>query len=253
MAKIPISLQTFTVRDDVAKDFKGTIEQIAKIGYKGIEIGGDVGGMTGKELRKFLDGLGLAVSGCHTSIDIISKDIRPAIDFALELGNKWIVCPYLPKEWRENADDWKKMAKILEDAGRRCEEAGLKILYHNHDFEFTKFDGKYGLDILYENSDPRLVQAELDTYWIKRGGEEPVDYIRKYKNRVPLVHLKDMTADESHTFAEIGEGMLDIEGIFAVAKEAGAEWMVVEQDACKRPPLESVRISFENLKKMGFA
>lgn len=97
------------------------------------------------------------------------------------------------------------------------------------------------------------LRDELDTYWVKHGGEEPVDYIRKYKGRVPLLHLKDMADDADRSFAEIGEGILDIPAICAAAEDAGTQWLIVEQDVCKKSPIESVKLSLENLKKMGMA
>lgn len=253
MANIPVSLQLFTVRDDIDADFRGTLERVAGIGYKGVELAGNTGGLSAAELKSLLDGLGLAVTGSHVPIEVIATDVQPAIDFALEVGNKWIVCPYLSEDWRKDAAGWRSLAKILENAGTRCKQAGLQMCYHNHAFEFEKFDGHYGLDILYSSSSPDLVQAELDTYWVKLGGEEPVDYIRKYKGRVPLVHLKDMANDAERSFAEVGEGTLDIRAISDAAQDAGTQWLIVEQDECKRPPLESAQISLRNLKSMGLA
>jgi sugar phosphate isomerase/epimerase len=130
---------------------------------------------------------------------------------------------------------------------------GLQLCYHNHSFEFQKFDGKYGLDIFYENSDPNLVLAEIDTYWVQHGGEDPAQFLRKYPNRCPLIHLKDMLADAQKSFAEVGAGILNWPEIFKACEAVGAQWYIVEQDRCQRPPLESVRMSFENLKRMGIA
>lgn len=253
MANIPTAIQLYTVRDLLGENFKSTVEKIAEMGYKGVELAGDTGGMNARELKAFLDGLGLAVAGSHTPIEQIAEDVQPAIDFALEVGNKFVVCPYLGDNWRENAEGYIKVAKILEKAGAKCKDAGLRMCYHNHSFEFTKFDGEYGFDILYANSDPELVQLELDTYWVKNGGEEPVEYINKYSGRVPLIHLKDMKDDENRSFAEVGTGTLDMNAIFEAAQKAGTKWYIVEQDVCPGSPLDSAKISIENLKKMGVA
>lgn len=253
MANIPISIQLYTVRDLLGENFKSTVEKIAQMGYKGVELAGDNGGMNAKELKAFLDGLGLAVAGSHTPIEQIAEDVQPAIDFALEVGNRYVVCPYLGDNWRENAEGYIKVAQVLEKAGARCKEAGLQMCYHNHSFEFTKFDGEYGFDILYANSSPDLVQLELDTYWVKHGGEEPVEYINKYSGRVPLIHLKDMSAGDNPTFAEVGNGILDMNAIITAAQKAGTKWLIVEQDVCPGSPLDSAKTSIENLKKMGVA
>jgi sugar phosphate isomerase/epimerase len=129
----------------------------------------------------------------------------------------------------------------------------MQLCYHNHDFEFRQFDGRYGLDILLGATDPELVKAEVDTYWVQKTGVDPAAYLRQYAGRCPLVHLKDMTADESRTFAEIGEGSMDWSAIFTAAEAGGAAWYIVEQDTCRRAPLESVAISLRNLQSMGKA
>jgi len=246
----PIALQTFTVRDDIARDFKGTIEQIAKIGYDGIELGGDTGGMAPAEFRKFLDGLGLKCMSWHAPIESLSGDTQAVIDFAKTLGMEFVGCPYFAGQ---RAGDYYEAAKTLEKVGAKLKDAGIKLVYHNHVHEFTKFDGHYAIDIILANSKHDCVGWELDTYWVKIGGEEPQDFIRKYAGRVPLLHLKDRTAGPNPTFAEVGAGTLNWTDIFSAADEAGTEWYIVEQDTCQRPPLESARISLDNLKKMGVA
>jgi sugar phosphate isomerase/epimerase len=137
--------------------------------------------------------------------------------------------------------------------GEKCMAKGVQFGYHNHEHEFEKFDGEYGLDIIYRNSDPRMVFAEIDTYWAEHAGVDPVEYIKKYSGRCPLIHLKDMEAGEEKFFAEVGNGIMDMKGIVKAAKAAGAKWLIVEQDRCRRPAIESARMSFENLKKMDIA
>ena len=250
MAKIPLALQMYTVRDQMAADFTGTFKEVAKIGYAGVEIGTGAGNMSGADLKKFLEDCGLKLCGVHVPIDALDKDLINVIKYNLALGNKYLVCPWLPEERRNSAAMWQRTARVMASIGAALKGDGLLLCYHNHSFEFQKFDGKYGLDIFYDYCEPELVQAEIDTYWIQHGGEKPAEYIRKYGNRCPLVHLKDMLADEQKTFAEVGSGILDWPAIFKASEAAGAKWYIVEQDRCQRPPLESVKISFENLKKM---
>jgi sugar phosphate isomerase/epimerase len=250
MSKIPVALQMYTLRDVAANDFAGTFKKVADLGYAGVELAG-TGGLSAAELKKLLDGLGLQIAGNHVGLQLLESDLNAALDYNAEIGNKNVVCPYLPEERRKSADDYKTLAALLNKVGATCKERGMQLCYHNHAFEFDKFEGQAGLDILFENTDPDLVKAELDTYWVKYGGEDPAAYIRKYSGRVPLVHLKDMTNDEKRTFAEVGEGTMDFNAIFEASEEAGVEWYIVEQDSCQRPSLESVEISLRNLKSMG--
>ncbi|MNL38747.1 Inosose dehydratase [compost metagenome] len=127
----------------------------------------------------------------------------------------------------------------------------MQFLYHNHDWEFQQFDGEYILDILLRKTDPELVKLELDTYWTKRGGEDPVTFLSKLQNRCPLLHIKDVEDGKEAFFAEIGEGILDFKAIAQAAEQVGTQWLVVEQDESRRNPLESLEISYRNLRSMG--
>jgi len=131
-------------------------------------------------------------------------------------------------------------------------EAGFVFVYHNHSFEFQKFDGKTGLEILYEESDPQVFFSEIDTYWVQHGGGDPADWIRRLKGRAPVVHFKDMVmGKDGQMMAEVGEGNLNWPAIIEACDYAGVEWLIVEQDICQRDPFESLGISLKNLKAMG--
>ena len=248
MAKIPVALQVYTVRDQIEKDPVGTYQKIAEIGYTAVEVGAQ--GMPACEMKALLDDHGFACAGMHSSIEALEADLNAATDYAHGIGTKFITCSYMPEERRRDAAGWKATAKVLCQIAGKIAEAGLVFSYHNHSFEFQKFDGEYGLDILYGNSCAAL-KAQIDTYWVQHGGEDPAAYIRKYAGRVPLVHIKDMTAGDEPTFTEIGNGILDWPAIFAASEAAGTEWLIVEQDVCAGPSLESAKMSYENLKKMG--
>lgn len=242
----------YTVRDQAAADFPGTLEQVARTGYEGVELAG-AGGLSAAQLARILGDLGIRCAGSHEGLDRLESDFNGVVDFQKEIGNRFVVIPWLAEDRRRGAAGWAETAGKMTEIGRKLKAEGLQLCYHNHSFEFEKFDGTYGLDMLYSTADADAVQAELDTYWVKHGGEDPVDYINRYSGRVPLVHVKDMEAGPDRAFAEVGEGILDIRGIFEASERAGAAWMIVEQDTCKRPPLESVKLSLDNIKKMGLA
>jgi len=249
MSKIPIALQMYTLRNEAAEDFIGTLRKVAEIGYAGVEFAG-TGSLSASELKSVLDDLGLRPAGSHIGLEPLEKELGEVIDFNLEIGNRYIVCPGVPEERRNSEEAWKALAETFNGIGAECKKHGLVFCYHNHSAEFQKFNGRYGLDILLQSSDPELVKAQVDTFWVQYAGVDPAGFIRKYPGRCPLVHLKDM-AEDRKSFAEIGEGILDFKAIFAACEEVGTEWYIVEQDSCSRPPIESVRISFENLKSWG--
>lgn len=246
MARLPIALQMYTLRDLTAKDFAGTFREVSSMGYDGVEFAG-TGGLSAKEMKTLLDDLNLRPAGSHIGLDVLEKDLNSAIDYNLAIGNPFIVCPFLPQERRADADGYRAIAELFNKIGAECKRQGIGFAYHNHAFEFEKFDGVYGLDLLYGNTDPELVKAEVDTYWVLYGGEDPAAFLRKMAGRCPLVHLKDMEAGTERDFAPVGTGVLPLNAIADAAPVAGAQWYIVEQDRCKLPPLESVRISINNL------
>ncbi|MFU0799582.1 MAG: sugar phosphate isomerase/epimerase [Xylanivirga thermophila] len=246
--KLPVALQLYTVREDTSKDFVGTLKEVSKIGYHGVELAG-LGTYTAKELRKVLDDLNLRAISAHVPLENMEKDLQKEIDDAKTLGLDYIVVPYLQEDRRKAAEDYIKLAEQLDIISEKCTENDLQLCYHNHDFEFQKFNDKYALNILFENIPEEKLKWEIDTFWVKYAGLNPVDYLRNYGSKIPIVHLKDMIKDEKPVFAEVGEGIMDMENIIETSNDIGAKWLVVEQDICKRPALESARISFENIKK----
>lgn len=252
MKQLPVALQMYTLRDEAAKDFAGTIRRVGAMGYAGVELAG-TGGMSARDLRALLEDNNLQVVASHVGLGALEGDLGEIVAYNQELGNTYVVCPFLPQERRRDAAGYAQIAVLFNTVGARLREAGLHLAYHNHAFEFERFDGTYGLDLLFAETDPELVKIELDTFWVKRGGEDPAEFMKKYPGRVPLIHLKDMTAGQNPTFAEVGEGIMDFGAIFAAAEAAGGEVYIVEQDVCQRPPLESVRISLDNLRNMGIA
>ena len=250
--KIPVGLQMYTVRDDAQRDFAGTVKTVAEIGYAGVELAG-YAGHTASEVKKILDDNGLAVFGGHVGLDQIKANPQQVIDEYTAFGAKYVIVPYIGNEWRGSIADYTRLGAALGEVGATLKDAGLTLCYHNHDFEFNKFGGDvFGYDALFAGADASVLQAEMDTFWVKKAGQDPVAYLAKYTGRVPLVHLKDMTPEGE--FAPVGEGTIDYTALCGAAEAAGAKYFLVEQDQCKtHTPLESVRISFETLKRLGKA
>ena len=248
MASIPVALQMYTVRREADLDFVGTLREVARIGYAGVELAGLP--ITVEDLKLELGNLGLQVPSMHFAYDNLVNDLDRTVDTALRIGMRYVACPWLP-EAMHNEDGFRKAAEELSRVGEECAQHGLELCYHNHAFEFQRFDGECGYDILMGASNPRFLKAQIDTYWVRYGGADPADYIRRYTGRCPMVHLKDMADDADRSFAEVGSGVMDFDVIFDAATAAGTAWYVVEQDICKGSALDSARISFENLKLMG--
>lgn len=241
-----VALQLYTVREATAQDMIGTLRRVAELGYEGVELAGP-GNATIEEIASALRELNLKCVGSHTLIDALQNDLDNVLQTTKWLGHRHIVCPWISEDWR-SAEGYKKLGAALSEIGAQVKQYGLQVCYHNHDFEFAKYDGETGFDILYGNSDPDLLHAEIDTFWVQKAGYDPAVTINKYARRAALIHLKDM--DESGNFAPVGAGMMDWEAVFEVADHNAVAY-IVEQDSCVGDPFESVETSIKNLKSWG--
>jgi sugar phosphate isomerase/epimerase len=249
MSKHPIAIQMYTLRDQVATDIIGALRAVAELGYGAVELH-TLGGLSAAALRAELDTLGLQVAGMHIGLDRLEHQLAAAIADMRALGARHNVCPSAPPDHRGSAEGYRSLAQKLNRIGRECQAQGLQLGYHNHNFEFERFGEQTGFDILFGEADPDLVKAELDVYWAAFAGHDPVALIRSLGSRAALIHLKDMAAG-SRAFAEVGNGTLDFPAILAACDAAGVEWLIVEQDRCERPPLESVGMSLAYLRSLG--
>ncbi|MHC4714884.1 MAG: sugar phosphate isomerase/epimerase family protein [Planctomycetota bacterium] len=247
MDGIPLGIQLFTVREQLTEDFRGTLSVLAGMGYRGVELGGNFGDMSPDELAGFLQSLGLTTCGLHSSVEALQDPGSAPYEYAAALGSKHVTTGLLSEVER----DWAAAIENVARAAKVAAEKGFTFTYHNHAQEMATVDGGVAIDVLAARTDPDTVQFELDTYWVKKGGYDPVAYIRKYAGRLPQLHLKDMDPSDG-SFTELGEGLMDLAAIFAAARDAGVQWMIYEQDRWKRPALESCRMSIENLKNGGF-
>lgn len=240
MANLPYALQLYTVREALEKAPEDTLKAVKKAGYDFVETAGTAG-RSPRAFKDMLDKAGLTPVSSHIDFNELLRDPASVVDAARTFGVRYLVF-----SWKaDSAADWIDMARRADRAGANLKSDGFQLCYHNHDHEFVAYDGRFAFDIIMSESDPKHLAAELDVYWIRAGGPDPVDYIRKYRGRCPLLHVKDMTATEPHTFAEVGRGIIDMPAVFEAGKAAGVEWYIVEQDTCERDPLESIRISAE--------
>jgi len=221
------------------------LEKVASMGYDGVEFAGYYG-KTAKELTAKLNELRLKVAGSHISMEEILQDTDKVIEFEQELGNKYIVCPWASFH---TIQEWDDFAEKMQQAGQKIADAGMSLLYHNHNHELAKNEGVFILDRLFEAVPASCLNAELDTYWLEYAGVNSVDYLDKWKGRTPLIHVKDMDSSKRES-TEIGNGSINIKSIVKKAYNNGIEWLIVEQEAFTKPPLECVEIGLQNLKRI---
>lgn len=257
-----VGLQLYTLRNELPKDLEGTLKKVADIGYREMELfgysDGKFFGKSPKEFHTLLQSLGLtAPSGHYTTGNTmpnakgtLTNGWEQAVNDAAVVGQKYMVCAFLFPDERKTLDQYKKHVELFNKSAEICKQHGIQFCYHNHDFEFQPIDGQLPYDLLMKETDPKLVKLELDLYWATKAGKDPVELFKQQPGRFPMWHVKDMEKTAEGAFAEVGTGSINFQRIFDAAKTAGLQHYFVEQDVCKRPPLESIQISFQNLKKI---
>jgi len=254
MSETCIAAQLYTLRDflKTPEDIASSLHRVAEIGYRAVQLSA-LGPIETSALKALCDGEGLTICATHTNWEQLRDDLDAVIAEHEVLGCRYTAIPVAPVESRTGAG-YAQFARDASEAARRAKERGLIVGYHNHSFEFEKFDGRTGMEILYTESDPAVFTAEIDTYWVQHGGGDPAWWIRRVAGRSPLVHLKDMViSDKTQLMAEVGEGNLNWPAILEACKEAGVEWYIIEQDTCQRDPFESLAISLRNVQAMGLS
>lgn len=242
-----IGLQLYTVRALMDRDVEGTVAAVAAIGYREVELAG-LHGKTAAQMRAILDRHRLACPSSHISMQGVRGNWSRTLDDAAALGQTYIVCPWIDEPDR-TVDGYARVAHELTRAGEASHARGIQLAYHNHDYEFVPIAGRLPYDILLAESDPRLVQVELDIFWIVKGGQDPLAYFRRYPGRFPLLHAKDIARDG--TMVDVGQGTIDWAAIFEHGKAAGVRHTFVEHDE-PRAPIADARASFEYLRRLRF-
>jgi sugar phosphate isomerase/epimerase len=273
MGNLSVALQAYTVRDFAEKDLKGTLTQVKQMGYDTIELAG-MYGMTPADFKALLDEVGLSAISAHVALPEFEADAAATVARYKQVGVQYMAVPWLPPELCPDGADFDKTLAALNKIGKICKDHGITLMYHNHDFEFRKLpNGEYGLDHLFKQIPADILQAQIDTCWVKFAGLDPADYVRQYAGRCPVVHLKDFIVEgEGGTpyeligadkkaeqpkgkfeFRPLGRGCQDFPAIIKAASESGASWLVVELDEAHGcTSMEAAKISREYLKSLGY-
>lgn len=230
------------------------MEKISQIGYQAVQVSG-IGPIPHNIVKKIMDDNGLTICITHISHDQLWNHTQAVIEQHQLWNCRHVAIGSMPQEYRIGEEGFRRFAREASQIGEILYNAGLTFSYHNHSFEFERFGNRTGLDILFSESSPRYLQAEIDTYWIQHGGGDPIAWIRRMKDRMPVIHLKDMAVtvdgwNVQQVMAEVGMGNLNWPSIFQACNGAGVEWYAVEQDICQRDPFESLKISFDFLKEL---
>ncbi|MFN2570721.1 MAG: sugar phosphate isomerase/epimerase family protein [Gemmatimonadales bacterium] len=244
-----VGIQLYTVRDQMKADFEGTLAKIAEIGYKEVEFAGYFD-HPAAEVRAILDRHGLSAPSTHVAFES-DDQWKAALDTARTVGHEYIVMPWIPEERRKTLDDWKNFAQTFNHAGQMARDAGIQFAYHNHDFEFPRIEGQVPYDVLLQSTDPRLVQLEIDLYWITKAGQDPLTYFARWPGRIPLVHVKDSMGAPEHKMVDVGRGTIDWKRIFAKKDQAGIKHFFVEHDQPPQP-FEDIAVSYRYLHGLEF-
>ena len=275
--KLPVGIQVYGLRDlleNTPEQFPVVMKQVKELGYDGVELAG-LYGLDPTFIRDTLAEIGLTPLSAHVPLADMTADIEKVIaDYQL-IGVDYLVVPYLPEEYRHLTPGYPVVIEEMKKIGAAVKAAGMKLLYHNHNFEFVRLeDGTFGFDDIYRQVPADLLMVEPDTCWIKVAGQDPVEYIHKYGSRCEVIHLKDFVKEgnpqnlykligietekkEEDTgffeFRSVGFGQMLWEPILNASLEAGAKWVVVEQDEhYDLPPMECARRSREYLKILGW-
>jgi sugar phosphate isomerase/epimerase len=259
--KKKVGLQLYSLRDIVPQDPKGVLKKVADFGYKELEAysydDGKIFGLKYKEFSDYAKGLGMSVTSGHYPLGKSEKkkmvkgsvmnEWERAVGDAKAVGQEFMVVPYLELDER---NDYKGVCEALNEAGEVCNKYGIRLNYHNHEFEFEQFEGQLAYHLMLKELDPKLVGMEMDLYWMHVANQSPVEYFEKYPGRFEQWHVKDMDKTNPKQQVDVGTGRIDFKSIFAKAKQSGLKHFYIEQEAYPVSSIDSVEKCIWNLKKM---
>lgn len=243
----PLGLQLYTLRGEMAQSVDETLARVAEIGYREVEFAGYFGRTPG-EVGQALGDAGLSSPAAHVGVEAVITDWANTLEAANRIGHQYLVVPGLPSEMTQTLDQWHHVADVFNRGAAEAREAGIQFAYHNHASEFAPIDGQIPFDVLLDQTDPDLVQIELDLFWIVHAGSDPLAVFERWPGRIPMVHVKDRTAEG--VMVDVGAGIIDWERILGARERAGIRHYFVEHDA----PLDgfaSVEASYNYLDRLG--
>lgn len=251
--KRSMALQLYTLRDPAKEDLAGTLKKVREMGWEYVQWSG-MPNLPAEKIREALDTAGLKAIAAHVGIEPFEKDFAANVKFWQTVGVKDLAPGGMMNDCKASLKDWLNGARRLDELGAKLRSVGLRLSYHNHNFEFGKFpdDDRRKLDILMASTKPENLNAEIDLAWAYVAGADPAACIRKYKGRCPLVHAKDVVKarnGKKQQFKPLGQGELNWPEIFAAGDESGIEWYIYEQDSGEGSPFDFAHASYEFLSK----
>jgi sugar phosphate isomerase/epimerase len=249
-AKGGYALQLYTMREPAKDDLARTLKKCREMGWEYVQWSG-MPDLPAEKIKEALDTAGLKAISAHVGFEAFEQDYAKAVAFWKTVGVSALGPGGMMSDARDNLQAWLNGAKRLDAVAAKLKDDGIRLTFHNHNMEFEKFPGdpRAKLDILFEST--KLLNMELDLAWVQVGGADPAAYLRKYKGRDPLIHVKDYSSKKGRNvkFAPLGKGVLDWPAIFAAAKDAGVEWYTYEQDNCEGDIFDCAKQSYDFLKK----
>ena len=271
MKKPQVGYQLYSAREQAEKDLRAVLVALKEQGYHGVEFAGFYG-HSAQDINNLLSDVGLLPASSHVPLKTMQEDPQGVIAYHAAIGCKYMAVPYVDEHNRPGQSGFAELIPFLYRFGQMCRDAGIQLLYHNHDFEFLKVSGIYGLDFIYDAIPAELLKTQVDTCWVKYAGVDPITYLAQYKGRAPIVHLKDFVSDNTgrtpyaligldddtgvdysgFSYRPFGHGSQDAEGLVQAAIDAEAQWLVLEQDdPSGASPFEDAQQSMETFIRLG--
>ena len=245
----PIAVQLYTVREALAQDFEGVVRKIADMGYLGVETA-NFPGTTPRQAAQLFEALDLTVCSAHAPLPIGPKQ-NEVLDLAAALNCQRLICPALDRDYYSSIDKIYSACDLLNEANQVAVANNLSLGVHNHWWEYEPVEKQYPYEIMMDRLDPAIFM-EIDIYWVRVAGLDPVEIVKKWGQRAPLLHIKDGPAIQGFAHLAVGEGIIDIAGVVEAGQDV-AEWLIVELDECDTDMLEAVEDSYAYMVHNGFA